>query len=118
MSNTTICGSATFTTRLHDPSVVIVVVNGELDFTNAKELIEAATQAADDRAQVVIDLSGVEFFGTAGFAALHALGERYTQRRISWAVVPSRNVNRVVQICDTGDLVPLQATLAAAIESM
>lgn len=111
-------GSASFRTRLLEPRFAIVAVDGEVDFTNVKDLIGAATHVARDRSGVVIDLSGVEFFGTAGFAALHALSVRYAARKTHWAVVPSRNVQRVVQICDTDAFVPMRATLASALASL
>jgi anti-anti-sigma factor len=107
--------SATFTTRMSESSVAIVTVAGELDFTNTEELIGTATHVADGSTDVVIDLSGVEFFGTAGFTALHALNEQYTAQHIRWAVVPSRNVDRVVRICDTESVVPLRRTLELAL---
>lgn len=109
--------SATFTTRRLSSSVALVSVEGELDFTNAAELIDTATGVADDESGVVIDLSGVEFFGSAGFSALHVLHERYSARSTPWAVVPSRNVDRVVRICDTDAVVPLRTSLAGALES-
>lgn len=109
--------SATFSTRKHEARVAVVTVDGELDFTNVMELIGAATHAAVDSSRIVIDLSGVEFFGTAGYAALHTLSERYTAQQTPWSVVPSRNVNRVVEICDIDTVVPLRASLAVALES-
>lgn len=109
--------SARFTTRTHESSAVIVTVDGEVDFTNVDELIGAATDVGDDGSRVVLDLSAVEFFGSAGYSALHALHERYTGRAVTWAVVPSRNVDRVVRICDTASVVPLRPTITAALES-
>ena len=111
-------GSATFTTRVNAPSDVILSVDGELDMTNISDFLDTAVLAAEDRTRVVIDLSGVTFFGTAGVSALHALGERYTAGDTPWAVVPSRNVDRVMRICDTDAVVPLKATVAAAFASM
>lgn len=111
-------GSATFDTRVLDPLIAIVSVNGELDITNVTHFVDTAALVAEGRSSVVIDLSGVQFFGTAGFSALHILNQRYTARQTPWAVVPSRNVNRVVGICDTDAFVPLRATLAMALESM
>lgn len=111
-------GSATFTTRQHAPSDVIVSVDGELDMTNVSDFLDTAVLAAEDRSRVVIDLSGVKFFGTAGVSALHVLSERYTARETPWAVVPSRNVDRVMRICDTDAVVPLQPTVDAAFTSM
>lgn len=108
---------ATFTTRMLESTVAVITVNGELDFTNVAELVDTVTRVADDRSRIVLDLSGVEFFGSAGFAALHMLSERCTAHGTPCVVVPSRSVNRVVEICDTDTAVPLRATLAEALES-
>ena len=108
---------AGFTEHRDPSSAAIISVGGEIDFTNVDELIDAATEVADDSARVVLDLSDVEFFGSAGFSALYTLSERYCARAVTWAVVPSRNVDRVVRLCDRESLVPLRETVAAALES-
>lgn len=111
-------GSATFTARIHAPSDVILIVDGELDMTNVSDFLDTAVLVAEDRSRVVIDLRGVKFFGTAGVSALRTLGERYAAGDTPWAVVPSRNVDRVMRICDTEAVVPLEATVDAAFASM
>lgn len=110
-------GSATFNTSVVNPAIGIVAVDGELDITNVTDFVGTASDMADDSNRIVIDLRGVEFFGTAGFAALHELSTRYTEGGTPWAVVPSRNVRRVVLICDTDKFVPMHSSLAAALDA-
>ena len=42
--------------------------------------------------RLVLDLSGVEFLGTAGFSALHTVNVRCAGENVDWALVPSAAV--------------------------
>ena len=91
---------------------------GSTQPANVSDFLDTAVLVAEDRSRVVIDLRGVKFFGTAGVSALRTLGERYAAGDTPWAVVPSRNVDRVMRICDTEAVVPLEASVDAAFASM
>src|SRR6185437_9362011 len=90
--------SARFSARWEEDRVVITA-DGELDASNATPL--------------VVDLSGLEFFGTAGFSALHLINVRCAGANLRWAVVPSKAVSRLLRICDPDHALPLIASVRA-----
>ena len=73
----------------------------------------SVTVSADgDRATVYLrgelDLSGVEFFGTAGFATLHHVNVICAQHRATWALRVGPELRRFLKICDPDDLLPVE----------
>ncbi|MDA3638604.1 STAS domain-containing protein [Mycobacterium xenopi] len=89
------------------PSAVAVVAHGELDAANASQLADYVQQCAAFSKLVILDLRGVEFFGTAGFSTLHTINVRCARADVQWAVVPSRAVSRVLRICDPEHALPI-----------
>lgn len=62
--------SVTVAVEAHGQAVVLVVA-GEIDLLTAPQFQEALTRALEDRPEtLVVDLSKVEFMGSAGLAAL------------------------------------------------
>jgi anti-anti-sigma factor len=59
---------------------------------------------------LVLDLTGVEFFGTAAFSALHTLNVRCARGGTDWILVPSAAVRRLLAICDPDATLPTAAT--------
>ncbi|EUA06833.1 STAS domain protein [Mycobacterium xenopi 4042] len=84
-----------------------VVAHGELDAANASQLADYVQQCAAFSKLVILDLRGVEFFGTAGFSTLHTINVRCARADVQWAVVPSRAVSRVLRICDPEHALPI-----------
>ena len=68
--------TATFTTRWLDPRYAVITAHGELDASNAQEFVDYALRDAERTERLALDLTGVDFFGTAGFSALHTLNVR------------------------------------------
>lgn len=111
------CHTAHFATRWLHPSIAVISAHGELDAANAPEFVDYALRHADHIDRLVLDLIGVDFFGTAGFSALHTLNVRCAAEKIQWALAPSRAVMRLLRICDPDSTLPIcdsvQAALAA-----
>jgi 2-keto-3-deoxy-L-rhamnonate aldolase RhmA len=63
---------------------------------------------------LIIDLRGLDFFGTDGFSALHRVSVCCAHPGIRWAVVPSGAVSRVLRIGDPQGLLPAASTVEAA----
>jgi len=63
---------------------------------------------------LIIDLSGLDFFGTDGFSALHRVSVCCARAGVGWAVVPSKAVSRVLRIGDPQGLLPAARTVEAA----
>jgi anti-anti-sigma factor len=98
--------SARFTARWGSSSAV-VTAHGELDASNASELADYVLRCSAHSTSVVVDLSGLDFFGTAGFSALHLINVRCAGANLNWAVVPSKAVTRLLRICDPDNTLPL-----------
>jgi hypothetical protein len=67
------CHTAHFATRWLQPSMAVITAHGELDAANAQEFVDYALRHAPHTDRLVLDLTGVGFFGTAGFSALHTV---------------------------------------------
>lgn len=107
--------AASFATRWLQPSVAVITAVGELDASNAQDLVEYALRDAERSQRLALDLTGVEFFGTAGFSALHTLNVRCAGAGIEWVLVPSTAVSRLLRICDPDSALPIAATVPAAL---
>ncbi len=112
------CHTAHFATRWPQPDTAVVAVHGEIDAANALEFVEYALRHTGQLKRLVIDLSGVDFFGTAGFSALHALNVRTAGQQIYWALLPSHSVRRLLRICDPDAALPVYAGMDAALSAL
>ena len=110
-------GTARFAIRWLQPDTAVMTAHGEIDAANAQEFVEYALRHAERIKRLVLDLSGVEFFGTAGFSSLHSLNVRCAGEAIDWASVPSAAVSRLLRVCDPDSTLPffdgVDAALAA-----
>jgi anti-anti-sigma factor len=112
------CHGAHFATRWLHPSVAVITARGELDAANAPDFVDYALRRAPHTERLVLDLSGVEFFGTAGFSALHTVNVRCAGGEIEWALVPSSAVTRLLRICDPDSALPICASVEAALSAV
>jgi anti-anti-sigma factor len=99
----------------YERSAAVVSARGELDAVNAGQFADYAQNCAASSKRLIVDLNGVEFFGTAGFSALHTINVRCAEAGVPWAVVPSRAVSRLLRICDPDRALPVTESVAAAL---
>jgi anti-anti-sigma regulatory factor len=57
--------------------------------------------------RLVLDLTGIDFFGTAGFAALRNVIVICAQYGVSWVLVVGPQLRRFLTICDPDNLLPV-----------
>jgi anti-anti-sigma factor len=112
------CHTAHFATRWLQPSTAVIAAHGELDAANAQEFVDYALRHAALMDQLVLDLTGVDFFGTAGFSALHTLNVRCAAEKIEWAMAPSAPVTRLMRICDPDSTLPITESVDAALAAV
>ena len=112
------CHTAHFATRWLQPSTAVVTAHGELDAANAQQFVDYALRHAAQTDRLVLDLTGVEFFGTAGFSALHSVNVRCAAEKIEWALAPSLAVTRLLRICDPDSALPICDTVEAAFSTV
>jgi anti-anti-sigma factor len=106
--------TARFTTDW-GPSGPVIAVHGELDASNANQLAHYVQRCATHSRSLILNLRGVEFFGTAGFSALHTINAHCAGTHVRWAVAPSRAVFRLLRICDPHGVLPIAESAAAAV---
>ncbi|MFI5506747.1 STAS domain-containing protein [Mycobacterium sp. NPDC051804] len=97
-----------FTAHRDTPSTVTVVVEGEIDASNSRELAGYVQRHIAGATLVVLDLRLVDFLGTAGFAALHNINVICCGSEATWVLQAGRQVRRLLQICDPDGALPLE----------
>lgn len=86
---------------------VRIAVRGEVDATNAKDLAVAVCAAVGPGHRMVeLDLQALGFLAVDGIAALHAINARLARHGVTWTVLPSRPVSRLLALCDPEGLIP------------
>jgi anti-anti-sigma factor len=104
-------GSAEFTVQ-PGPSGTVITAHGELDAANANQLTKFVERCIrHSNRMIVVDLRGLEFFGTAGFSALHRINVVCSGAGVNWVLVPGRAVYRVLRICDPDSTLPTATSL-------
>ena len=109
---------ATFATRWLPPSTAVISAHGEIDAVNAAEFAEYALRHTAEAERVAVDLTDVEFFGTAGLSALKAIEAQCSVRDIDWTLVPSKAVARLLRVCDPDSALRTCYSVAAALSSL
>lgn len=112
------CHTAHFATRRLQSDTAVITVQGQIDAANAKDLIDYALRHVTELNWLLIDLSGVDFFGTAGFSALHALNVRTAGDNIGWTMLPSPAVSRLLRVCDPDATLPVGDSVEAALAAL
>jgi anti-anti-sigma factor len=107
--------STRLTHRRLRSSVAVISTSGHIDASNADTLTEYTLRHLRGCRGLIIDLSGVDFFGTDGFSALHRISVCCAHPGIAWAVVPSKAVSRVLRIVDPQGLLRAASTVEAAL---
>ena len=87
---------------------VLVTVRGEVDATNSRALAGYVERQIAGSTRLVLDLSLVDFFGTAGFAALHRVNVICAQYGITWVLIVGPKLRRFLKICDPDHLLPME----------
>src|ERR1700757_2436264 len=88
-------------------SGTVITVDGELDAANADQLAAYVQRSVSRSKRVILDLRGLEFIGTAGFSALHRINVVCSATQVSWALVASGAVSRLLRVCDPDGTLPV-----------
>ncbi|TGD84948.1 STAS domain-containing protein [Mycolicibacterium sp. CH28] len=99
-------------------SVAGVSVYGDVDASNADVLSEHSCAHVMRCHGLIVDLRGVDFFGSAGLLALEVVSDRCERAGIGWAMVPGPAVSRLLRICDARDSLPAARTVDAALATI
>ncbi|WP_179467639.1 STAS domain-containing protein [Mycolicibacterium vinylchloridicum] len=104
-----------FTTQWSTDNVGIITVHGELDASNAATFADHVDECAAAGTHLVLDLSPLQFFGTAGFSALHTINVRCANASARWAMVAGEAVSRLLRVCDPDHTLPVADSIAEAV---
>jgi len=89
-----------FSTEWVNSTVVRIGASGDIDASNASDLLDYVFRHGGNCRSLILDLTDVTFFATAGFSALRTIGVRCARASVSWTLVPGPAVSRVLSICD------------------
>lgn len=107
--------TAQFETSWPQPATALVTAHGELDAANDTDFVTHTLTHAKEAERLVIDLTGLTFFSTEGFSALHTLNVECVGQQVRWALVPGPAVERVLRICDPDATLPVCADVDEAL---
>ena len=96
-------------------SVAVVSAHGDIDQTNARALTEYSLAHLAHCRALLLDLTKLEFFGVAGFSALHRISVSCAPAGIGWAFIPGPAVSLLLRICDPDGLLPAVDTVSTAL---
>jgi anti-anti-sigma factor len=95
-------------------SVTAISAHGHVDASNADTLTEYTLGHLMRCRGLILDLRGLDFFGTEGFSALHRVSVCCARAGIAWAVVSGEAVTQVLRIGDPQGWLPAASTVEAA----
>lgn len=96
--------------------VVVVSLTGELDMTTVDQATTALTAAVDTAAPVILDMTGLRFFSSAGLNLLLQLHESARERQLDVRVAgDQRAVIRPLELTGLTDLFPIYPSVNAAL---
>lgn len=89
-----------FSTEWLDSSVVRISASGDIDALNAGRFSDYITRHAANSRHLIIDLQNVDFFAASGFAVLRKVDTDRRRAGVTWTLVSSKAVSRILDICD------------------
>jgi anti-anti-sigma factor len=104
--------------RALSATTVLVAAFGEIDAVTATALADGIERHLPGYRQLVLDLSRLEFFGTAGYSVLHTVHARCAQSGIDWVLVPGPEVERLLRVCEPDAILPTAPNIVAAVAGL
>lgn len=99
-------------------TTVLVTAFGEIDAANAARLSELIDRHLTGYRQMVLDLSRLEFFGTAGYSVMHRVHSRCARAGVDWVLVPGPAVDRLLRVCDPDGMIPCAPNIVSAVATL
>lgn len=93
-----------------DVATVRISGDGEIDASNVADLAEHVFARIGQCRQLILDLQMVKFLGVECVSTLFEIDARCATATVSWTLVASGSVSRVLDICDPDGLLPLTDT--------
>ena len=77
-------------------TVVRISASGDVDASNTAEMLDYVLRRGANCRSLILDLSDVTFFATAGFSALKTIDVGSARASVSWMLVDGPAVSRVL----------------------
>lgn len=116
-TETSKAGGVRFTARW-GRSGAVINVRGEVDATNAGQFVTYLHHCAVSSEWLVLDLTELDFMGTAGFSALQAINTQCAKADVHWTLVPGVTVSRLLRVCDPQRGLPTAESVTSALETV
>lgn len=99
-------------------TTILITVSGEIDAATGPEVFAAVEARLRGYRQLVLDLSQVEFFGTAGYSELHRVHSHCARSTVGWVLVAGAEVQRLLRLCDPEGIFPIAANIVSAVAAL
>lgn len=99
-------------------TTVLVTAFGDIDASSAATLSENIERHLSGYRQLILDLSRLEFFGTAGYSVLHRVYSRCIRAGVDWVLVPGPEVERLLRVCDPDGILPTAPNIVSAVAAL
>jgi anti-anti-sigma factor len=99
-------------------TTVLVAAFGDIDAASAPDLSERIERHLGGYRQLVLDLSRLAFFGTAGYSVLHRVHSRCSHAAVDWVLVPGKEVERLLRVCDPDGILPTAPNIVSAVATL
>lgn len=109
--------NATFGAQQINSRVVVLEVGGEIDLFSAPEFGAWVRRSGAPASCMIIDMSRVEFFGTAGLPILHAVNSEKVALGDAWAMICGRPVLRLLHAAGLDEAFPCYPSVQGALGS-
>ena len=96
-------------------TTMLVAALGEVDAAVAHDLYGEIAEHLSGYRQLVLDLSHIDFFGTAGYALLHRVHAHCVRAGMDWVLVAGPEVERLLRVCDPEGIFPAAANIVSAV---
>ena len=111
-------GRHTVRARELTATTVLVAASGQIDAATGPDLFDRIEVRLRGYRQLVLDLSQVDFFGTAGYSLLHRVDSLCSRSAVDWVLVDGAEVHRLLRVCDPDGIFPTAGNIVSAVAAL
>lgn len=105
--------------RTHfQPGTTIIQICGAIEASNANRLSNCVDDLSIAERSLILDLRGVDFFGSEGFRALLGIAEKCLRNGVQWALVAGAAVGQFLESSDSKYRLPVTASVEEALQQL
>ncbi|MCB0924710.1 MAG: sulfate transporter [Mycobacterium sp.] len=96
------------------PATVLLTVLDDIDAADAPTIFDRIVHLMTGYSQLVLDVSRVSLFGTAGLSMLRRLDLFCARAAADWVLVVGPEVTRLLTVCEPGHSLPVASNIVSA----